>query len=97
MFRFVGITIAIVFGAIIGILAAKLFNKGRSTLNPRIYTIVGVIGGGLGGYLAGTFGGGGFKTTLLQIAAGVACSVFLLLFLLLVRGRKDPFDEDYNN
>lgn len=94
MLRFLGIAVAIILGVVLGGFTAKLFNKGRATLNPRIFTIVGVLGSGIGAYFAGRFGGGGIKTTALQIAAGVVCAVILLLFLLLARGKKEPLDGD---
>ena len=95
MYTFIGIGLALIIGMILGGVTARIFNTGKETLNPLVYTLVGVLGSVLGAFIASKFASGSIKTVLLQAGVGVAFAVILLVFLLLARGRKDPLDEDF--
>lgn len=98
MYKIIGIVVSVILGAFAGRIACNIMNKEKFTINPMICTIVGIVGGGLGSWLVSAFGfGGGLKSMLLQIAAGVGFAIFLLLFASLARDKdEDAFapDED---
>lgn len=96
MFKIIGIAVSLILGAFAGRIACNIMNREEFTINPMICTIVGIVGGVLGSWLVGAFGfGGGIKSMLLQIAAGVGFAIFLLLFASLARNKEqDPLGPD---
>lgn len=95
MFVIIGIVASVILGAFVGRIACNLMNKNQFTVNPLICTLVGIIGGGLGGWLMGNVGiNGGLKLVLLQLVAGVALTGILMIFVLFARDKKEDMDED---
>lgn len=100
MFKIIGIVAATILGAFAGRIACIIMNREEFTVNPMICTIIGIVGGALGGWLVSAFGfEGGVMSMLLQIAAGVGFAVLFLLIVAIARDKKqEPFlpedDED---
>ena len=68
-------------------------NRDRFTIHPTLCLICGLLGGGLGSWVVSTFSfGGGVKTMLLEIAAGLGFACILFVFLLFVRDRNEEED-----
>ena len=95
MLKTIAIIVSLILGAFAGRIACGIMNKERFTINPVICTIVGVLGGGLGSWLVGSFGfGSTLKTLLIQLVCGIGFAVLLLFFLFLVRDRREDVLEE---
>lgn len=97
MLKIIGIVAAVILGAFVGRIASNLMNKDEITINPVVCLIVGIVGGGLGGWLGSLFAlivDRFYELLLLQIGTGVVLTAFLLLLLFLLRERReDPIDD----
>ena len=94
MYKIIGIVAALILGAYAGRIYCKLMNRNRFTIHPILCLICGLIGGGLGSWVVSTLSfGGGWKTLLLEIAAGLGFACVLFVFLLFVRERNEEEEE----
>lgn len=93
MLKIFGIVASLILGAFAGRIFCNLMNRDEFTIHPTLCLICGLIGGGLGSWLVSTLSfGGGWKTMLLQIAAGVGFACVLFVFLFFVRTKNE--DEE---
>ena len=94
MFKIIGIIASLILGAFTGRVVCNFANRKQFTVNPMICTIVGVIGGALGSWLAGNLGvGSGLKLIALQLIVGVGLAFILLAFVLFARDRKEEVED----
>lgn len=97
VYYIIGIVASLIIGAFLGRIACNLMNRNEFTIYPIICTIVGLVGGGLGGWLGKVFpfSQDPIITLLIQLAFGIGVAIFLLVFLYFVRGKnEDPLDRE---
>ena len=95
MLKIIGIVASLILGAFAGRIYCNLMNRDRFTIHPTLCLICGLLGGGLGSWIVSTLiFGGGWKTLLLEIAAGLGFACVLFVFLLFVRERPQDNEEE---
>lgn len=78
----IGIGISFVLGGLIGWAADHFYNRGdKMVIHPLLCIIFGVVGGVLGSWAVGSLFSGGFKALLVQVGAGAAGALLLLLLI----------------
>lgn len=79
----IGIGISFVLGGLIGWAADHFYNRGdKMVIHPMLCIIFGIVGGVLGSWtVLSLIGGGGLKIMLVQIGAGIAGSLLVLVLI----------------